>query len=754
MGGAESSESSVPPSLFSIQTFLIEANSCWQQYLRLKENGCNDTKYIYSLRRIIYMYIFEAFRLAPILGVTLDANGTDCLEYFHRLSNHLSSDSNLNLMPIKAPNLNPESLIKYEHNYQLLAESDAILSMAESLVKEGPNFYYQGALYYHLCTIFYVKISKMSSGNDDLVQQRLQYSSWKCRKYSDLRMNIINEHFIEGVCGNDYNINPDNLIGKGSYGLVYLAHHRITQREQAIKAMNVDKCTSYYLKKLHIEISILKELDHPNIIKIKEVYFGKQTVYIVSNLCKGGELFDLINRGKQKGFVFKESRAVKLISDMLSSVHYLHGRRIVHRDLKLENFLFEENSSSASLILIDFGLAYRFEPGEILTQKVGSCYYTAPEVIAGHYDYRCDLYSIGVLAYMIICGSSPFTGKTVEDVYEATFTGILTFPEEKFQHVSQQCVDFISLLLEKNPDKRMTSQEALMHPFILQGSTGKTHKLDSPLGMVQLDITKLPADIQMKNDNETTISLSPERVEEIVRSIITFLEVSPLIRLTLGVVSTLMGVELTRQFRKEFLLLDYRREGLISLPSFYNTLMDAPSVFCGEIDLVQAYAVVAQSMKHRQKEGITFSGYISCALIGKVFIQDMILREAFTILAADGDNKLTTSSLKMRLGDDLSDDELRNIIVDGDQRRSGYVNYEDFERVWRIFEQKSCNQKYLVASRINSISSDGDSVWDKDTYVENRRCSNNDTPSGSTASIGTDQEASSSCDDANMNLDP
>ncbi len=103
--------------------------------------------------------------------------------------------------------------------------------------------------------------------------------------------------------------------------------------------------------------------------------------------------------------------------DMLSAVNYLHENGIVHRDLKLENFLFEDHNSNSPLILIDFGLSKHVSPGERLTQKVGSCYYTAPEVLNGNYDYKCDVWSLGVLCYMLLSGSPPFFGKTVDDVY-------------------------------------------------------------------------------------------------------------------------------------------------------------------------------------------------------------------------------------------------------------------------------------------------------------------------------------------------
>ncbi|CAM9660977.1 unnamed protein product, partial [Ectocarpus fasciculatus] len=255
-------------------------------------------------------------------------------------------------------------------------------------------------------------------------------------------------------------------LGKGSYGSVYLATHRGTSDDRAVKVMNVDRVTSYYLRKLHTEISILKEVDHPNIIKLHEVFFGRRSVYLVTDLCRGGELFELLSSGKNQGFVFREDRAASLLRDMLRAVKYLHFKGIVHRDLKLENFLFEGDSSTSPLVLIDFGLSKHFDPHERMRQRVGSCYYTAPEVLAGDYDYRCDLWSLGVICYMLLSGTPPFGGKTPDDIHNSTLTKPLVFPERAFRHVSKVSIDFLSRLLVKDPTLRMTTEEALQHPFI------------------------------------------------------------------------------------------------------------------------------------------------------------------------------------------------------------------------------------------------------------------------------------------------
>ena len=317
------------------------------------------------------------------------------------------------------------------------------MALGDEQFAEGMKF--EAMLNYHTACVFYRVMETMIPSKTSSNQHtKLVYVAHRARQASTIYQNFVRENFTGGSCSDTYEVHGTSKLGKGSYGSVYLATHRITGDERAVKVMNVDRITSYYLRKLHTEIAILKSLDHPNIIKLQDVFFGKRSVYIVTDLCRGGELFELLNSGKNQGFVFREGkqsflnscvvfmsyitacvcsdRASKLMRDMLSAVNYLHENGIVHRDLKLENFLFEDHNSNSPLILIDFGLSKHISVGERLTQKVGSCYYTAPEVLNGNYDYKCDVWSLGVLCYMLLSGSPPFFGKTVDDVYHSIQT--------------------------------------------------------------------------------------------------------------------------------------------------------------------------------------------------------------------------------------------------------------------------------------------------------------------------------------------
>eukprot|EP00605_Chrysophyceae_sp_TOSAG23-4_P001959 GSChrysophyteH1.ASY1.ANO1.2170.1 assembled CDS len=641
MGGEQSQESalSIPTCLKDVNTFLMDAYKAWKQS-ELRDGLCCDAE-LTSLKKLCLVHIQQAFHLIPIVGVTLDPSGKGCLEYFKNIHEIIAKELKLEC-ELESP-LAKEGVL-YKFHEQLLAEADCILRIAEDYLKE--NYIYEACLYYHMASLFYL------------------------RQFSSMRTNFTQERFFGTICSDVYDIKSENKLGKGSYGSVYLAYHRETGIPHAVKAMNVAQATSYYLRKLHLEVSLLKEIDHPNIIKLKDVFFGRRTVYLVTNLCRGGELFELLNTGKKRGYVFREDRGAMLIGDMFSAVHHLHSQGIVHRDLKLENFLFEEKSSTSSLILIDFGLSRRFDGTEMMSQRVGSCYYTAPEVLKGDYDYKCDIWSLGVLAYMILSGSPPFGGKTVEDVYEATRTREPSFPENKFRHLSTSCIDFLKRLLVKDPEKRMTSAEALNHPFLLQKTQTRTDHLatsssDSNLGM------------------------------HIVQRISKFMAATPMIKLFLSVFSTMLTVREMSPFREEFYLLDNRREGLITLGGFYNGLMCAPSVVSGDVDLYAAYDAIAVSMNHRHAGGILYREYITATMLGVIRFDDSRIKVCFDLLDIDNQGHLTAESLRKALGDDLQEIEYLNVVSEGDRNNNGRVTYDDFFHRWKAFENE-----YLLRTRL------------------------------------------------------
>jgi calcium-dependent protein kinase len=169
------------------------------------------------------------------------------------------------------------------------------------------------------------------------------------------------------------------------------------------------------LADLKAEINIMASLDHPNIVRIVEYFESKYSIYLILELLSGGELLDRLY--EQKDFHYSEKIACRHIHTILNAINHCHRHNIAHRDLKLENFLFESRSDDAQLKLIDFGLSQYFQPEQIMHKAVGTPYYVAPEVMEGSYTAKCDIWSLGVITYMLLSGKLSYDSRS-----EATVT--------------------------------------------------------------------------------------------------------------------------------------------------------------------------------------------------------------------------------------------------------------------------------------------------------------------------------------------
>lgn len=184
------------------------------------------------------------------------------------------------------------------------------------------------------------------------------------------------------------------VLGSGISGLVRLATHKATGLKYAVKCLDLGLVdTEEGLQQLREEIYIMCQLDHPNIVRLEEVYESHSEIYLVQELCVGGELFDRLD--EQPDYHYTEAQCARLIKQMSCAVRYIHSKGIIHRDLKLENFLFTDTGPDSELKMIDFGLSKHFKFGEVQHEAVGTPYTVAPEVIRGSYDERCDVWAIG-----------------------------------------------------------------------------------------------------------------------------------------------------------------------------------------------------------------------------------------------------------------------------------------------------------------------------------------------------------------------
>ena len=255
-------------------------------------------------------------------------------------------------------------------------------------------------------------------------------------------------------------------LGHGHYGVVRKCQNRSTKEYYAIKTIRKAKVSR--LEILKREIEILRKMDHPNIIRLVDVYEDDKYLHLVTELCTGGELFDrIIKKTKTAEGHYSEKDASKVIRCLLGAISYVHNvHNISHRDLKPENFIFETSAEDSRLKIIDFGLSRYDDEVSHMTTKVGTPYYIAPEVLTRSYDKECDLWSIGVIMYVMLCGYPPFYGVTDAEIFASVKRAQFEFRSPEWDTISTAAKDLICGLLQKNPKTRLTADQALSHRWI------------------------------------------------------------------------------------------------------------------------------------------------------------------------------------------------------------------------------------------------------------------------------------------------
>lgn len=248
-------------------------------------------------------------------------------------------------------------------------------------------------------------------------------------------------------------------LGSGAFSEVFLIQDKVKDILDCVKVIDKKSLSNYEGEDIMNEIQTLAEMDHPNIMKIKGYYQTSNHLYIISEYLSGGELFDRIIKAKK----FTEEIAAGLMEQILSAVSYLHKHNIIHRDLKPENICFESQHPDSLIKIIDFGTSKKVLAAEKLRSKLGTAYYIAPEVLAGGYDMKCDVWSCGIILYVFLFGNAPFNARTDEEIFSKIKTGKFKFPETT--NVSQSAKDLITWMLTMSPEARPTADQCLKHEW-------------------------------------------------------------------------------------------------------------------------------------------------------------------------------------------------------------------------------------------------------------------------------------------------
>ncbi|KAF9592749.1 hypothetical protein IFM89_017319 [Coptis chinensis] len=253
-------------------------------------------------------------------------------------------------------------------------------------------------------------------------------------------------------------------LGRGEFGVTYLCIDKSTGDNFACKSISKKKLrTSIDIEDVRREVAIMRHMPkHPNIVSLKDTYEDDNAVHLVMELCEGGELFDrIVARGH-----YTERAAAFVTRTIVDVVQVCHKHGVMHRDLKPENFLFANKKETAPLKAIDFGLSVFFKPDERFTEIVGSPYYMAPEVLKRNYGPEVDVWSAGVILYILLCGVPPFWAETEQGVAQAIIRSIIDFKRDPWPKVSDNAKDLVRRMLDPDPKRRLTAQEVIDHPWL------------------------------------------------------------------------------------------------------------------------------------------------------------------------------------------------------------------------------------------------------------------------------------------------
>ncbi|KAG6666301.1 CDPK-related kinase 5-like [Carya illinoinensis] len=338
--------------------------------------------------------------------------------------------------------------------------------------------------------------------------------------------------------GSKYELGDE--VGRGHFGYTCAAKFKkgeLKGQQVAVKVIPKAKMnTAIAIEDVRREVTILRALTgHNNLVQFYDAYEDHNNVYIVMEFCEGGELLDRI---LSRGGKYTEDDAKAVMIQILNVVAFCHLQGVVHRDLKPENFLFTSKDESSQLKAIDFGLSDFVKPDERLNDIVGSAYYVAPEVLHRSYSTEADVWSIGVIAYILLCGSRPFWARTESGIFRAVLKADPSFDEPPWPSLSVEAKDFVKRLLNKDPRKRMTAAQALSHPWIKRSNA-----------------VKVPLDI-----------LTFKLMKAYMRS-------SSLRKAALRALSKTLTVDELFYLKEQFALLEPNRNGTISLDNMKAALM-------------------------------------------------------------------------------------------------------------------------------------------------------------------------------------
>ncbi|KAF4676681.1 hypothetical protein FOL47_005632 [Perkinsus chesapeaki] len=439
------------------------------------------------------------------------------------------------------------------------------------------------------------------------------------------------------------------ILGSGVSGSVRSITNKSTGQHFALKKLPTWNLNKKKYDQLYNEVTIFLRLDHPNIVRLHEVYEDRESetrrsktfLYMVMERCSGGELFDRLKNVKR----FSEADAAGLVRQMFSAVNYCHEHNICHRDLKLENWMFLDKSLNSPLKLIDFGFSQRFTSGVPLTRVCGTCFYVAPEVLKGTHDQKCDIWSLGVITYMLLSGMPPFSGSNEQAILRSVRVGKYNFSAPVWKSVSPEAKQFVVRLLTKDPTRRPSCSEALRDPWLQSAAARKE--------MPPLDTSVL---------------------ENLHR----FAAAGTMKRAALGLIAMTMSMPQVRELEEQFRALDKDGNGVITLEELTTALTEKLNMSKEEAQSVFRKLDVTGDHEIHYSGKVDADEFLAASLELHIADNESLILDAFRKMDRDGSGSISLENLRTILGEDYMGTRIEELLKECDINGDGQIQYEEF----------------------------------------------------------------------------
>ena len=405
--------------------------------------------------------------------------------------------------------------------------------------------------------------------------------------------------------------------------------------------MNKGKITNK--ARFKTEIDLLRATDHPNIIKLYDIFEDNIFIYLIMEECTGGELFDRLAKRAKENKMYTEKDAAKILKQILQAVNYLHVHGVCHRDLKPENILFSTISEDSQVKLIDFGLSKVFDDdNNTMKGTVGTTFYMAPEVINGKYNEKCDIWACGVIMYIMLCGKPPFYSSDEEELKHKICSMKYDLNYKEFENVSQDAIDLLKSIFI-HMDQRSSASEILDNKWI-KDNAPNSKNLSIGVDWLQIrDYSHLNL-MQKSVINFTAFHLNEEE---------------------------------TKKFVEMFKSLDENNDGVLSMEEIRNGVEECK--FDGKInadDVVNMF----NEMDIDKNGLVNYTEFVSALMDYRKMIKKEQLLECFKSYDTDGSGKVSFEEFcdMIKPQNDEEKKELKNLYNKFDDNGDGEIDFEEF----------------------------------------------------------------------------